>query len=85
LKNKSKTTIQVGDITIGKDFVLIAGPCSVENEEQTLKIAEAVKKAGANMLRGGSFKPRSSPYSFSNESEVTAGDITTSYNAIQDS
>jgi len=64
LKNKSKTTIQIGDITIGKDFVLIAGPCSVENEKQTLKIAEAVKKAGANMLRGGAFKPRSSPYSF---------------------
>jgi len=64
LKNKSKTIIQVEDITIGKDFVLIAGPCSVENEEQTLKIADAVKKAGANMLRGGAFKPRSSPYSF---------------------
>ncbi len=44
LKNNKKTIIQVGNVRIGQDFVLIAGPCSVENEEQTLKIAHAVKK-----------------------------------------
>jgi 3-deoxy-7-phosphoheptulonate synthase len=48
----------------GKDIVLIAGPCSVESEEQIVASAQAVKKAGATALRGGAFKPRSSPYSF---------------------
>jgi len=64
IKNKSKTFINVGKVTVGKDLVIIAGPCSVENEKQTLTIAHAVKKAGANMLRGGAFKPRTSPYKF---------------------
>ncbi len=64
LENNKKTIIQVGNVRIGQDFVLIAGPCSVENEELTIKIAHAVKKAGANMIRGGAFKPRTSPYSF---------------------
>ena len=48
----------------GKDLVMMAGPCSVESEEQLLTIARAVKKAGANMLRGGVVKPRTSPYAF---------------------
>jgi 3-deoxy-7-phosphoheptulonate synthase len=48
----------------GKDFTIIAGPCSVESEQQILDIATAVKKAGAGMLRGGAFKPRTSPYAF---------------------
>jgi 3-deoxy-7-phosphoheptulonate synthase len=48
----------------GPDLVLIAGPCAVENEEQTLRAAHAVRAAGAHLLRGGAFKPRSSPYSF---------------------
>lgn len=48
----------------GGNFVMIAGPCSVESEEQVVEIARAVKKAGANMLRGGAFKPRTSPYDF---------------------
>ncbi len=48
----------------GKDFAVIAGPCSVESEEQILTIAEAVKASGATMLRGGAFKPRTSPYDF---------------------
>lgn len=61
---KNRTKIKVKDITIGKDFLLIAGPCTVESEEQTTEIAYAVKKAGANMLRGGAFKPRTSPYAF---------------------
>jgi 3-deoxy-7-phosphoheptulonate synthase len=59
-----KTIIRVGEVTIGEGFVVIAGPCSVESEAQTLETAFAVKKAGAHMLRGGAFKPRSSPYSF---------------------
>lgn len=48
----------------GDNFQLIAGPCSVESEEQIITIAEQVKKAGATMLRGGAFKPRTSPYAF---------------------
>lgn len=60
----NKTTIKVGDVTIGKDFVVMAGPCAVESEEQLMQTAEAVKAAGAQMLRGGAFKPRTSPYDF---------------------
>ncbi len=56
--------VTVGDVTFGSDFVMIAGPCSVESEDQTIEIAKAVKKAGANILRGGAFKPRTSPYDF---------------------
>ncbi|MDA8352066.1 MAG: 3-deoxy-7-phosphoheptulonate synthase [Firmicutes bacterium] len=57
--------IQVGNLVIGgEDPVVIAGPCSVESREQILETARAVKAAGAGMLRGGAFKPRSSPYSF---------------------
>ena len=48
----------------GGNFQVIVGPCSVENEEQVIAIARAVKAAGATMLRGGAFKPRTSPYSF---------------------
>jgi len=55
LENHDKTTIHVGSVRIGKDFALIAGPCSVESEEQTIRIANAVKKTGANILRGGAF------------------------------
>ena len=59
------TVIQVGNTAIGGGhFALIAGPCSVESEEQICAIAQAVKKSGATMLRGGAFKPRTSPYSF---------------------
>ncbi len=60
-----KTTIQVGDVTIGgAQPVVIAGPCAVEGEEQILEAARAAKAAGAQLLRGGAFKPRTSPYSF---------------------
>lgn len=62
--NNNRTEIPVGDIVIGRDFVIIAGPCSVENEEQTIKTAREVKRAGAHLLRGGVFKPRTSPYAF---------------------
>ena len=58
------TVVEVEGIKVGKDFTIIAGPCSVENEEQTLLTAQKVKEAGANMLRGGAFKPRTSPYAF---------------------
>ncbi len=59
------TVIRVGDAEIGGGkFAVIAGPCSVESEEQVTAIAEAVKAAGAALLRGGAFKPRTSPYAF---------------------
>jgi len=59
------TVVSVGDVKIGGGhFGMIAGPCSVETEEQIMEIARCVKAAGANMLRGGAFKPRSSPYDF---------------------
>ena len=59
------TVITVGDITIGGDeIVVMAGPCAVESEEQLLDTALAVKASGARILRGGAFKPSTSPYSF---------------------
>jgi 3-deoxy-7-phosphoheptulonate synthase len=59
------TVFSVGDVRIGGDEVIVmAGPCSAENEEQVNSTAAAVKRAGAKVLRGGAFKPRSSPYSF---------------------
>jgi 3-deoxy-7-phosphoheptulonate synthase len=59
------TVISVGDVRIGGDEVIVmAGPCSAENAEQVEAAAAAVKRAGAKILRGGAFKPRSSPYSF---------------------
>jgi 3-deoxy-7-phosphoheptulonate synthase len=61
---EKKTIIDVEGVSIGRDFVVIAGPCSVESEEQTIGTARKVKEAGANMLRGGAFKPRTSPYDF---------------------
>jgi 3-deoxy-7-phosphoheptulonate synthase len=60
-----KTVITIGDVKIGGDEITImAGPCSVESEEQTLTTAHAVREAGATVLRGGAFKPRTSPYEF---------------------
>ncbi len=64
LQNETRTSFEVGKIRIGSQFLLIAGPCSVESEGQTLEIAHAVKGAGADMIRGGAFKPRTSPYNF---------------------
>jgi len=59
------TVIQVGDTKIGGgNFAVIAGPCSIETEEQIVEVAMAVKASGANILRGGAFKPRTSPYAF---------------------
>lgn len=60
-----KTVVSVGGVKIGgKRIVIMAGPCSIESYEQLLKTARAVKKAGAAILRGGAFKPRTSPYAF---------------------
>ena len=62
---RRKTVVRVGDIAIGGDeFVVMAGPCAVESERQVLDTALSVARAGARILRGGAFKPRSSPYSF---------------------
>ncbi len=59
------TVIEIGDVKIGGgNMAVIAGPCSVESEEQLCGIAESVKKSGAALLRGGAFKPRTSPYAF---------------------
>ncbi|MDT7537346.1 MAG: 3-deoxy-7-phosphoheptulonate synthase [Actinomycetota bacterium] len=59
------TTIQVGGVPIGPDtFTLIAGPCAVETADQTLESARMAQRAGATLLRGGAFKPRTSPYAF---------------------
>lgn len=59
------TVISVGNVKIGGGhFAMIAGPCSVESEEQIIEVATAVKAAGADILRGGAFKPRTSPYAF---------------------
>ncbi len=59
------TIVQLGDVAVGGDhFVLIAGPCAVESEEQALTIAHSVRSQGARIFRGGAYKPRTSPYSF---------------------
>jgi len=59
------TIVEVGNVSVGNgNFTIIAGPCAVESESQCLIIAEKVKKAGADMFRGGAFKPRTSPYAF---------------------
>ena len=63
-EKEKKTIIEIGNLKVGEDFIVIAGPCAVENEKQTIETAIAVKKAGANLLRGGAFKPRTSPYAF---------------------
>ena len=60
-----KTIVRCGDATIGDgNLTIIAGPCAVENREQTFAIAETVKRSGAKFFRGGAFKPRTSPYAF---------------------
>ena len=63
--HEDDTIIPVGDTQVGGGvFSVIAGPCSIESEEQVCQIAKAVKASGATMLRGGAFKPRTSPYAF---------------------
>jgi 3-deoxy-7-phosphoheptulonate synthase len=68
---QENTVVAVGDVRIGGDEVIVmAGPCSAESEEQVEATSAAVKRAGAKILRGGGFKPRSSPYSFQGLGEV---------------
>lgn len=63
--NPRRSTVKVGNVIIGgPECVIMAGPCSVESEEQILATARAVKAAGAKILRGGAYKPRTSPYAF---------------------
>ena len=63
--HEGNTEVSVGTVQIGgPEFVVIAGPCAIESEEQLLESAYIVKKGGAQILRGGAFKPRTSPYSF---------------------
>ncbi|MFB5188985.1 3-deoxy-7-phosphoheptulonate synthase [Alicyclobacillus fastidiosus] len=65
LNHPEPTVVSIGNVKIGDGSVtVIAGPCSVEGREQIIEIASELQKAGAHMLRGGAFKPRSSPYSF---------------------
>jgi 3-deoxy-7-phosphoheptulonate synthase len=65
IHHPAKTTVFVGGVPIGPDtFTLIAGPCAVETPEQTLEAAEMAQAAGATLLRGGAYKPRTSPYAF---------------------
>ena len=61
----STRRVEVGGVEIGgSERVVIAGPCAVESYEQTLRVAKAVRAAGAHLLRGGAYKPRTSPHSF---------------------
>ncbi len=62
--NGDKITFKVRDLEIGKDKIIIAGPCSVESREQIIEIAKKLKRIGVDILRGGVFKPRTSPYDF---------------------
>ena len=64
--SRGASSVAIGDVRLGEheDVVLICGPCSVESKEQILSIAAIVKESGARILRGGAFKPRTSPYSF---------------------
>ncbi len=59
-----RTVVKIGNVRVGAGFTVIAGPCSVENAGQLLETARAVKSAGADLLRGGAFKVRTSPYTF---------------------
>ncbi len=63
--NMTSSVVKVRDIEIGgTDFVIMAGPCAIESEKQIIETARTIKKSGALMLRGGAYKPRTSPYSF---------------------
>ncbi len=64
-----RRAVKVGGVKFGENIVLIAGPCSVESKEQIMKTASFLKEIGVDVLRGGAFKPRSSPYSFQGHGE----------------
>ena len=61
---KERSAVRVGKANIGRRFAIIAGPCAVESESQIMDTARMAKRAGTDMLRGGAFKPRTSPYAF---------------------
>lgn len=82
-KRKKQTEFQVGNVTIGRDFTIIAGPCSVESEEQVMEAARLAKRAGANVLRGGAYKPRTSPYSFQGLGRVGLSYLRKAGDAVQ--
>jgi 3-deoxy-7-phosphoheptulonate synthase len=63
-KKGRKRIVKIGNVKVGRGIVVIAGPCAIESKYQLFKIAKTVKKLGAAILRGGAFKPRTSPYSF---------------------
>ena len=68
------TMVNAGDLTIGEGiFQIISGPCSVESEEQIIKVAQSVKESGATLLRGGAFKPRTSPYALEDSMKKESG------------
>ena len=72
---RSASTVRVGGVPIGPDtFTLIAGPCAVETAEQTLEAAQMARRAGATLLRGGAYKPRTSPYAFQGLGDDRAAD-----------
>ena len=64
-----KTVVRVGGVKIGEGFTIIAGPCAIESEEQIMRVAEFLAEKGVKVLRGGAFKPRTSPYSFQGHGE----------------
>ena len=64
LEGKKRTIVNVNNVHVGEGLTIIAGPCTIESENQMLETARAVKNGGAHMLRGGAFKPRTSPYTF---------------------
>ncbi len=66
---RTKTVVKVGNVKIGDGFTVIAGPCAIESEEQITKVAEFLAEVGVKVLRGGAFKPRTSPYSFQGHGE----------------
>ncbi|HVL26341.1 MAG TPA: 3-deoxy-7-phosphoheptulonate synthase [Thermomicrobiales bacterium] len=71
LEARDRSQVRVGDVVIGgDDLIVMAGPCSVESREAQIEIAHRVKSAGATILRGGAFKPRTSPYSFQGLGEL---------------
>lgn len=82
LKKLDFNSYRIKELEIGRDFIIIGGPCSIESEEQILRIGKLIKKHGGNVIRGGAFKPRTSPYSFQGlgmkglEYLKEAGDIT---------
>ncbi len=64
IEGKKRTVVTVDTVKVGEGFTIIAGPCAVESEDQIMDTARKVREAGADMLRGGAFKPRTSPYAF---------------------